>query len=300
MISATVAGSHRFGTVRRHGYDPAEVDAVVERLTEALASSQDRVAHLESRVEDSEVSAAAITRTLAVVEDTKAEMIAEAERDAELILAEAQQEANEIASLAEQLGSEISARRDAVLTEAFAEADAIVATATTQAAADQVRAARAAENLVDEATAEATVIRTNAETAASTRELGIAWAMRAATEKAERMVADAEQRAARIVRDAEFEHERLTAKLDGLRTALKDLTSAAAVLADDTIERARVVDLAAVEAASIQIAPETIVLVQDAPEAEAEMEPEQAESDTFYQRRGRTLRERIEIARSMP
>lgn len=301
MISATVAGSHRFGTVRRHGYDPAEVDAVVERLTDALSTCQEKVAHLESRLEDSEVSAAAITRTLAVVENTRSGMLDEARAEAEEVIAKAKAEADDITHLADQLGAEVSARRDAILTEAFEEADTIIAEATIKAAEGEYRSARAAELLMADATDRATTLTTEATTFARNKELGMAWAMRATTEKAERMIADAEQQAARIVRDAEFEHERLTAKLGGLRDALLDLRTAAAVLADDTIERARIIDLSAVEASRIQIAPETITLVEAVTEEPEEpIQDDEFEADTFYQRRGRTLRERIEIARSMP
>ncbi|MCB1245681.1 MAG: DivIVA domain-containing protein [Acidimicrobiia bacterium] len=307
MITATVAGSHRFGTVRRRGYDPAEVDAVVERLTDALTVSEQRIARLEARLENSEVSAGAITRTLAAVEATRIEMIEEAATESEQIRQAARSEAADIAELAERLGHEVSARRDAILTEAFEEADAIVVDATLAASVETTRAAMAAESIVDDAIAEAQRARNEAEHIARTREMGAAWAVRAARNKTDRMVADAHQEAARIIRDADFEQERLTARLTELRAALRTLEAAASALAGDTLERARVIDLGAVEAAGIQIAPETITLVETPPEPieiagtpTVEDDDAVTDVDTYYQRRGRTLRERIEIARSMP
>lgn len=300
MISATVAGSHRFGTVRRRGYDPAEVDAVVERLADALAASQDRVQALERRLEESEVSAAAISRTLAVVESTKVQMIDEAGAEATAIVTAAHKEAATVAGLAESLGWEISARRDAILTKAYDEADEVVLTAELAVADQAVAAARSAEQLVLDAAEEARHRELASDADIKRKELSLAWAMRAAAEQAERRLAEAEQKAARIVRDAEFEHERLTAKLSGIREALHAIRSAAAVLADDTIERTRVIDLAAVEAARIQVPPELITLDEAPAEPEPETVEQEDEVDTFYQRRGRTLRERIEIARAMP
>ena len=96
MINATVAGSHRFGTVRKHGYDPAEVDAVVERLADALAASEGRIHVLEQRLEESSVSSTAIARTLAAVEQTKDEIISEATAEADRIREEARAEASSI------------------------------------------------------------------------------------------------------------------------------------------------------------------------------------------------------------
>ncbi len=300
MISATVAGSHRFGTVRRRGYDPAEVDAVVERLTDALAASQDRVQALERRLEESEVSAAAISRTLAVVEATKVQMIDEAGAEATAIVTAAHKEAATVAGLAESLGWEVSARRDAILTKAYDQADQVVLNAELAVAEQAITAARSAEELVLAAAEDSQHRKLASEAEIKRHELSLAWATRAAAEQAERRLAEAEQKAARIVRDAEFEHERLTAKLSGIREALLAIRSAAAVLADDTIERTRVIDLAAVEAARIQVPPELITLDEAPVDPEPAPVEEPDEADTFYQRRGKTLRERIEIARAMP
>lgn len=45
MISAAAAETHTFARVRRNGYDPNEVDAVVSRLVEDLH-------HAESQIEE--------------------------------------------------------------------------------------------------------------------------------------------------------------------------------------------------------------------------------------------------------
>ena len=46
MISAAAAETHTFGRVKRNGYDPHEVDAVVARLIADLRRSQARIDEL--------------------------------------------------------------------------------------------------------------------------------------------------------------------------------------------------------------------------------------------------------------
>ena len=46
MISAAAAETHTFARVRRNGYDPHEVDAVVARLIADLQSAQARIDEL--------------------------------------------------------------------------------------------------------------------------------------------------------------------------------------------------------------------------------------------------------------
>ena len=46
MISAAAAETHTFARVKRNGYDPHEVDAVVARLVADLQSAQARIDEL--------------------------------------------------------------------------------------------------------------------------------------------------------------------------------------------------------------------------------------------------------------
>jgi DivIVA domain-containing protein len=301
MINATVAGSHRFGTVRKHGYDPAEVDAVVERLADALSASEDRIHVLEQRLEESSVSSSAIARTLAAVEQTKEEIIAEAQSEADRIRHDAKSEAEEIAGLTASLDAELASRRDSILSEAYTYADQVMAAAHAEASHQEIRAAEMASDLIEDATRTAGALKVQSEAAARSQDIAAAWALRAVTDRANQMVMEAERQAALIVRDASYESQQLTEKAATIRTALQNLKASAQALADNTVSEVEVIDLAAVEAASKPFQP--IQLVELEPDSEPE--PDKVvvlddEPTTYYQRRTATLRERIEIARSMP
>jgi DivIVA domain-containing protein len=301
MINATVAGSHRFGTVRKHGYDPAEVDAVVERLADALSASEERIHVLEQRLEESSVSSSAIARTLAAVEQTKEEIIAEAQSEADRIRHDAKSEAEEIAGLTASLDAELASRRDSILSEAYTYADQVMAAAHAEASHQEIRAAEMASDLIEDATRTAGALKVQSEAAARSQDIAAAWALRAVTDRANQMVMEAERQAALIVRDASYESQQLTEKAATIRTALQNLKASAQALADNTVSEVEVIDLAAVEAASKPFQP--IQLVELEPDSEPE--PDKVvvlddEPTTYYQRRTATLRERIEIARSMP
>jgi DivIVA domain-containing protein len=301
MINATVAGSHRFGTVRKHGYDPAEVDAVVERLADALAASEGRIHVLEQRLEESSVSSTAIARTLAAVEQTKDEIISEATAEADRIREEARAEAEEIMGLASSLDAELATRRDSILSEAYTYADEVMAEAHSKASEQEIKAAQMASEIIEDATKTANALKVQSEAAARGQDIAAAWALRAVTDRANQMVMEAERQAALIVRDASFESQRLSEKADNIRTALQNLKASAQALADNTVNEVEVIDLAAVEASSKPFQP--IQLIELQPDPEPEPEPVSVVDDeptTYYQRRTATLRERIEIARSMP
>jgi DivIVA domain-containing protein len=301
MINATVAGSHRFGTVRKHGYDPAEVDAVVERLADALAASESRIHVLEQRLEESSVSSTAIARTLAAVEQTKEEIISEATAEADRIREEARAEAEEVMGLTSSLDAELATRRDSILSEAYTYADEVMAEAHSKASEQEIKAAQIASEIIEDATKTANTLKVQSEAAARGQDIAAAWALRAVTDRANQMVMEAERQAALIVRDASFESQRLSEKADNIRTALQNLKASAQALADNTVNEVEVIDLAAVEASSKPFQP--IQLVEPQPDPEPEPEPVVTIDDeptTYYQRRTATLRERIEIARSMP
>lgn len=274
-----------------------EVDAVVERLSDALAAAQDRITLLEQRLEDSDVSSAAITRTLAAVERTKQEILEEANAEADRVRGDATSEAEAIMALASALGIEIAERRGQLFSEACSQSDEILSKAHREASEQQVRAAEMAADLIADATRKAAEIEDEAATSARNQHLAAAWALRATADKADKLVMDAERKAALIVRDAEFESERLSAKSENIRQALTALKSAAQALADNTVSEAEVIDLAALETDQHPSANPAISLVEvDEPDAPVD----QDQSSTFYQRRTATLRERIEMAKLMP
>jgi cell division septum initiation protein DivIVA len=274
---------------------------VVERLADALSASEERIHVLEQRLEESSVSSSAIARTLAAVEQTKEEIIAEAQSEADRIRHDAKSEAEEIAGLTASLDAELASRRDSILSEAYTYADQVMAAAHAEASHQEIRAAEMASDLIEDATRTAGALKVQSEAAARSQDIAAAWALRAVTDRANQMVMEAERQAALIVRDASYESQQLTEKAATIRTALQNLKASAQALADNTVSEVEVIDLAAVEAASKPFQP--IQLVELEPDSEPE--PDKVvvlddEPTTYYQRRTATLRERIEIARSMP
>ena len=207
--------------------------------------------------------------------------------------------------LASDLDVELASRRETVLSEAHAYAEQVMGDAHARASEQEVLAARMATELIDDATRAAADLKAESEAAARSQDIAAAWALRATTDRANQMVMEAERQAALIVRDASFESQRLSEKADNIRNALMSLKASAQALADNTVSEVEVIDLAAVEASTKPFQP--IQLVEIEPDPEPEPAPESAPVDdvpaeptTFYQRRTATLRERIEIARSMP
>lgn len=308
MISTTVAGAHRFGRVKKNGYDPAEVDAIVGRLIDALEECQDRAKALERKLDDSHVSAAAISRTLAAVEETKAQILAEADNDANLITAQAHAEAEKVAALATALGAEVSARRDALLTEAFREADATIAHSQLEVAHQQIAAATAAAAIVEDAMMRADEIERDAAHALRTASMVAAWRSRESELAALTCISEAKVQAAATIEQAEHESERLGNRVHELRTAVSNLQASAADLARATVTHADVIDLEAIAARDMSAeepAPihpidrttdRTVKLALPPPDTPPEVKPEHI-VETYYQRRAGGIKERIKIAR---
>ncbi len=312
MISASIAETHRFGRVKKNGYDPAEVDAIVGRLIDALEEYQDRAKQLERKLDDSHVSAAAISRTLAAVEETRAQILAEADTDADLITARAHAEAEKVAALANELGAEISARRDTILTEAFHEADAAIARSQLEVAQQQIAAATAAATIIEEAVMRADETEREAAHALRTASMVAAWRSRESEAAARACITEAEARAAATIEQAERESDRLGNRVNELRIAVSNLQASAADLARATISTADVIDLEAIAArdtSAEEPAPihpidgtvdRTVKLAPPPPDTPPEITPEVTSDrtgETYYQRRAGGIKERIKIAR---
>lgn len=299
MISASIAGTHRFGRVTRKGYDPAEVDAVVERLLDALSEYEERTSDLERKLDDSSVSATAIAMTLAAVERTKATMVAEAETRAEAITAEADTQAEEVVALAASLGAEISAQRDAILSQAYEEADGIVARVEAATAEQQVRAADVAATVVTEAARTASDVERRAHLRDTTSSMIAAWRVRESHAKTDAMIERARTQAAVILEHAEHESERLNDRIRDLRAAVSTFQASAVELARVTIVEADVIDLEAIEAADADPSHRTVKLAPIPTDTTAQQVTDPGPV-TYYQRRAGGIKERIKIARSTP
>ena len=269
MISASGAEAHRFGRVRRNGYDPAEVDAVVARLVETLRSYESKTESLERRLDEADASADAIRRTFLAAEATAEQIESEAEESARTARADAQREADELlaearstaagliataeaesaamAELAERLDHEIAKRRSEVMSAAQEEADAVMADAEWAAAQQKVTAADEASRIMDEAEQTAELRERTAIMRSGYVTLSAARLGTAAREEADRVVAEAQLEAARIVEEADEDATELHRQAAALRTAIADLQRSAGALAMATADEAATLDLTAIE-----------------------------------------------------
>lgn len=270
MISASAAGAHRFGRVRRNGYDPAEVDAVVARLVDTLSSYEERTAQLEERLAEADASADAIRRTFIAAERTRDEILEGARSQASSIQESARSEADEIVTVARAraaeltreadgevaslrqtattLGQEISHTRQRVLEEAQAHADEIRRRAETEASERMAHVQAEAERLSQGVHEDAGRERRRAALASRYITLGAARAHRAALMHADAVVADARRRATEIVARAERDTEAVRRRATHLRAAITTLEASARNLAAMAATEASVIDLNELEA----------------------------------------------------
>lgn len=270
MISASVAEAHRFGRVKRNGYDPVEVDAVVTRLVETLQTYETRTEALEERLAEADASADAIRRTFLAAEATRDEIVEAANTEADGITGTAKQEADEIlgsaqssaagliasaesdaaamAELADRLDHEIAQRRDEILSEAHEKAEAVITEAEWAAAQQKLAAVEEANQVVDAATYEVAELRSQALMSHGYATMAAARLSSEAEAKADALISDARSEAARMVASAATDSATLKNKAAALRIAVADLQRSAGELAELTSEEAAVLDLSQIEA----------------------------------------------------
>lgn len=270
MISASAADAHRFGRVKRNGYDPAEVDAVVSRLVEALRGYEQKTERLEERLAEADASADAIRKTFIAAERTRDEILDSAREQAETIRTaarseaeevvstartqaaeltdRAQAEATDIAALAQELDHEIAERRASILASAHEEAESIVTTAEGEAAARIAEAMTSADELAARAEEDAEGLRHASGQAAQAASVAASWIRREAFEQANAIVGEADERAALLLADAERDRATINQRVTELRAAIVGLEASARNLADVTATEMSVIDLSEIEA----------------------------------------------------
>lgn len=214
MNSASIAETHRFGRVRRNGYDPAEVDAVIARLVDALRHSDERINILTEKIDAADESADAIRKTFVAAQSTRDEIVESARQEASTITESAMVEAKELAATAEELQAEIAASRDRILAGLYEDAEQ-----------------RSVE--IERQTAQRTV---EAE-----------WAVREAIQARDRRVSDTEADAASIAHKADLDAAQIRVRIATMSQAALAFEKAAETLAVAAKERAKVIDLTAME-----------------------------------------------------
>ncbi|MCL1601339.1 MAG: DivIVA domain-containing protein [Actinomycetia bacterium] len=295
MNSASIAETHRFGRVRKNGYDPAEVDAVIARLVEALRHNDERIDMLTDKIDAADASADAIRKTFVAAESTREAIIEGARVEASAITESAVEEAAELAATADGLQAEIAASRDRILTGLFEEAE---------------------ERMLE------------IERQMAKRSVDTEWVILEAIRVRDQKVSDSEADVAAATHKAEIDAEQIRARIATMSQAALAFEKAAETLAASAKERAKVIDLTAMErlneqqfadlAPAVEVEPETtavdepLVVVADIPDdtgiedivaddveaSDDALDNEDDSKKTRYQRTtGVPLKERIKIAR---
>ena len=296
MISASSAETHRFGRAKRHGYDSAEVDAVVSRLIETLRGYEVRIEKLEVRLSEADASADAIRRTFIAAENTRdeilaqtadevaemaetarneaagvvgsardeaSEMLGSARSEAAETVETARNEAAEITELAKSLHAEMAAERERILVTATATSQEMLTAAEITSANRVTAAAARAEILVEDAAGKAAKLQHEAAAARRASSVAGAWITRRAHENARSIVSSATAEADTTVREAALEAEVLRGRVVSLQAAVTDLQIAATDLASLASNGCSVIDLKTIEALSSE--PEPPVVLREEP-----------------------------------
>jgi DivIVA domain-containing protein len=270
MITASAADAHRFGRVRRNGYDPAEVDAVVARLVEALAAQEQQTAQLEKRLSEADASADAIRRTFIAAEQTRGQILDVANAEAAQMRERAQRESEEAIAAAhavaasmtadaearaaqlntssDELDRDIAQRRAHLLARAHEEADRVRTDAETSAAERTAEALEAADRIITTAHADAAEHVREAALMARSASIAAGWTRREALTTAESIIADARDRSARIIAEAERGSEAARERSMRLQAAIASLEASARAIAESSPGSVSVIDLSAIEA----------------------------------------------------
>lgn len=301
MIHSSAIEGHHFLISRRKGYDPAEVDAVVKRLVDALRKYEERDA------EQAAEAASAHAPDLEVVplpqtdepisEDLEAEarlLLVTAERTAASLLAAAEEDSARTIELARADAASLLSRRNAraedLITSALSEVKALRARVLHET--NEYRAGKKTE---------ATAL------------------LRTAELQAAQVLEDARHEAGSILGRARREHTMLEQRIGQLRSAIAGIEGQFRNLAETTLEQTEVMStMLSLETEPLEEvvepsteAPEVVRLTQggltldltDTPSQEEPGSHRHSESDdrfvvapgdTIYQRRGGGLRRRLE------
>ncbi|MEN8234137.1 MAG: DivIVA domain-containing protein [Actinomycetota bacterium] len=234
-IEASTVEAHRFARVRRKGYDPIEVDRVMERLIATLRSYEQDTANLEDRVQEADDSVDAIRRTFAAAQRTRDEMINESAARAVDVVEKARSEAEAIISEARMEAESVLFERDGLLAQAHGERAEFMAAGEIEL-----------DRLLLEAETARSIAIVERDTALADLEDEIATRRTEALDEAERLANE-------MVGAARREEMRLTTRLEELRSALAEVDSTIHILASlaepHTTHMADVIDLTAPESA---------------------------------------------------
>ena len=302
MIHSSAIQGHHFLVTRRKGYDPAEVDAVINRLVDTLRQYEAREAELAADAEDLSVANLEVIRAshdddVVDIEELETEArrrLDAAERTAAALVAAAEEESDRIRELARADAANLTSRHNA-------RAEDLITSALTE-----VKALRAR------------VLHETNEYRAGKKTEAVALVRTAELQSAQ-MLEDARHEAGSILGRARREHTMLEQRIGQLRSAIAGIEGQFRSLAETTLEQTEVMStMLALETEPLEEAleatsepPEVVRLTQggltvdltneaaqnsDEPREHSERDDRfvVAPGDTIYQRRGGGLRRRLE------
>jgi DivIVA domain-containing protein len=303
LIHSSAIQGHHFLVTRRKGYDPAEVDAVINRLVDTLRKYEAREEELAAaEAEGISVADLEVIRTPHVddavdIEELEIEArrrLDAAERTAAALVAAAEEESDRIRELARADAANLTSRHNA-------RAEELITSALTEVKALRSRVLH----------------ETNEYRAGKRTEAGAL--VRTAELQSAEMLEDARHEAGSLLGRARREHTMLEQRIGQLRSAIAGIEGQFRNLAETTLEQTEVMStMLALETEPLEEALEassespevvrltqgglTVDLTEDA--AENPIEPREhserddrfvvAPGNTIYQRRGGGLRRRLE------
>ena len=242
-VRATTVEQHRFAT-RRRGYDRAEVDAVMGRLSHSLRNYEQEMGDLEARLEQA---------ICAEITDPRAQRAREEQREnphmeSERMMTQAEEALTGARRQAESILASARTEIEKLFEDLEGETRQVLAAAEQQAAEMREEADRESKATLVKAEEESERLRAEAASAKSEAEAE----RQAAQAEGVRIRDEAAREAASVLESARREHDRLATRIPELRTALSQFEAQVHALAAEPV-----VDLNAVEAAEREVAPET-------------------------------------------
>jgi len=238
-IESSTVEAHRFGSVRRKGYDPVEVDRVMERLVATLRSYEEDTDVLETRVREADDSVEAIRRTFAAAQRTREEMIAEGNDKSVQIVQDARRLADELSEKTRTEIERMQFDRDKVILAAHQE---------------WVDRVSDAEDTSFDLLLKAEVARSSA---VSEKAKILDISKRAADARVEQATEEASRLAEEMVTRAANEEQVLAAHLHHLRSAVAEVDTRihdlASLATPYTDEIAEIIDLTTVDDPTLRI-----------------------------------------------
>src|SRR5665811_1808442 len=145
-VKAETVRRHDF-PVRRKGYEPAKVDAVMARIGKTLAGHEKDIDRLENELAQARTASEALEDTFVAMQQAKRQLLSEAQEEANRMKSEADEGLRKAESEAQRILQEAQQRVEQLFVDLHSEAETAIAKAQKQLAAaeDQGESIKAAE-----------------------------------------------------------------------------------------------------------------------------------------------------------